>query len=221
MAMIWAEAPGGFGELYEVSNQGQIRNKWTGRILKLYVQDDAGKQRVIVSLSNRKRGGRQTVHVARLVIETFEERELAPNEIVGYRDGNFKNVSFANLYVTTREVYEDLDMDHLANQALARAQQGWTLEQAAKEIGVSDFGLQRLLGVVFWNRVRKAAGQKPEKPVWATIHKGTGDISVGADQALARPSRRARTARSEKNSKKTRQTSGSARNRSARRPETD
>lgn len=78
-------------EMYEVSNEGRIRNVRTGRILRTYV-DERGLE--IIKLSNNKIGKTKKIH--RLVAEAFCECEEEGYDVI-HIDGNKLNNRADNL----------------------------------------------------------------------------------------------------------------------------
>ena len=89
MDEIWVEIEN--YPMYEISDQGRIRNINTGRILHTY-QDSRGY--VIVTLSNA--GTQKTVRVATLVANAFIEKYYDDLDVV-YLDGDRGNVAASNL----------------------------------------------------------------------------------------------------------------------------
>jgi hypothetical protein len=96
----WKKLPGIWGDRYEISSEGRVRSRHTGRLLKLY---DKKRDRVIVTLNYGEVGERKTFAVARLVMETFSGQELETTEVVKYRDGDPTNLAYSNLYPTHRK----------------------------------------------------------------------------------------------------------------------
>jgi hypothetical protein len=90
---MWKDVPGWRGQ-YQVSEEGQIRNWSTWKVLKRRVCKKDGA--LMVNLSNGV-GMQKTVIVARIVAEVF-----VPNpegyKFVKYKDDNKLNVHADNLY---------------------------------------------------------------------------------------------------------------------------
>jgi hypothetical protein len=81
---------------YEALNDGSIRNRKTGRIIKTHTDDKGFKK-----TSLRKDNKRHTVKVARVVADSFYEGDHSKFDI-GYRDGDKDNTSPDNLIFRTR-----------------------------------------------------------------------------------------------------------------------
>lgn len=92
---VWIEARG-FPN-YEASNEGDIRNKKTGRILHQY-EGTAGYMR----LSLRKDGQQVQVRVHRLVADSFCDGDHEGMD-VNHIDGNKQNNHIANLEFCSRK----------------------------------------------------------------------------------------------------------------------
>jgi len=80
---------------YTISTNGEVRTK-TGNIARSYETSD----HISIAISNR---GKCTFNLAELVLETFVRPRLSPYDTVGYKDGNYKNVSLENLEWRTIE----------------------------------------------------------------------------------------------------------------------
>lgn len=101
----WRSVPGYYGDKYEVSNRGRVRNKLTGKVLKPFVKRDY----LCVYFYLNGKDCQQYVH--RLVAQAFigpvptnnhSFRELP--SVVNHIDGNKKNNWLENLeYASMRE----------------------------------------------------------------------------------------------------------------------
>jgi len=81
-------------EKYEVSNQGRVRNKRSGRILAPQYNKPGGYLRVNIN------GKHHYIH--RLVANAFYDGDHS-NMDVNHRDGNKENNNLVNLELTTRK----------------------------------------------------------------------------------------------------------------------
>ena len=89
-----------YGDFYEVSNSGKIRNTNTRKILKAHI-NKCGYYQVAISLGSR--GRKKTVKLHKAVAETFicNPREV---HFVNHIDGNKLNNNVKNLeWVTAKE----------------------------------------------------------------------------------------------------------------------
>jgi hypothetical protein len=87
----------GYESLYQVSNNGKVRNKQTGKILKAGISGGY----YMVALSKNNQAHSYTVH--KLVMENFN-REPYENEVINHIDSNKLNNNIDNLeYVTQKE----------------------------------------------------------------------------------------------------------------------
>ena len=102
-------------------------------------------------------GERKTFAVARLVMETFSGQELETTEVVRYRDGNATNLAYSNLYVSSARERERLKYQSFITDAIDAALQGKRLEDVAIQHNFGISSAQRLLGIEYWNRLRKVA----------------------------------------------------------------
>lgn len=84
-------------ENYEVSNEGDVRNKKRGQILK-HGKDKDGYSRVVLC----KQGKIKTYRINRLVLSTFKENPLNL-PIAEHKDGNLKNNHIDNLRWATSQ----------------------------------------------------------------------------------------------------------------------
>lgn len=89
MSEIWKEIPE--YPLYEVSNQGNVRNIKTGRLLHTYISPKGYR---VVTLSDH--GIQKTVLVHKLVAEAFVEKYYDDLD-VAFLDGNKSNPIASNL----------------------------------------------------------------------------------------------------------------------------
>ena len=87
----------GYESLYQVSNNGKVRNKQTGKILKAGISGGY----YMVALSKNNQAHSYTVH--KLVMENFN-RKPYENEVINHIDSNKLNNNIDNLeYVTQKE----------------------------------------------------------------------------------------------------------------------
>lgn len=157
----WKKLPGIWGDRYDISSEGRVRSRHTGRLLKLY---DKKRDRVIVTLNYGEVGERKTFAVARLVMETFSGQKLETTEVVKYRDGDPTNIAYSNLYVSSARERERVRYQSFITDAIDAALQGGRFEDVARQ---HNFGMptaQRLLGIEYWNRLRKAAQKEGRNP---------------------------------------------------------
>lgn len=85
-------------ENYSVSDQGDIKNNTTNRILKHYVRN--GYKSVSLSINNKKK----TLSVHNIVSEQFLQKPCGKNKVVNHKDENKLNNNLENLeYITYRE----------------------------------------------------------------------------------------------------------------------
>lgn len=158
---MWKPAPGPWGERYEVSSWGRVRNLETGRLLKNYVQNNGRDSvRVIVTLNLYCK--RKTHVVARLVKEAFSA-PLSPVDVIGFRDGDSTNLRYENLYVLRKKAAPSLNIEQLLLDIPRKAQEGVSLEDVAKHYKVAMPVVLRLLGISYWNRLRACYGQQAEE----------------------------------------------------------
>lgn len=85
----------GFDNKYEISSDGQVRNKNTGKLLTIDYSNRSGYARVTLYYNNTKT--RYLLH--RLVMECFVGKS---SKEVNHIDGNKKNNSLSNLEYVTR-----------------------------------------------------------------------------------------------------------------------
>lgn len=81
---------------YDVTNDGNIQNRKTGRILKPQLDRNGFKQ-----VSLRKDKKQYTARVARVVADSFYE-DSHPELTIDYKDGDKKNTAPDNLTFSTR-----------------------------------------------------------------------------------------------------------------------
>lgn len=93
VGIMWKDVPGWRGQ-YQVSEEGQIRNWSTWKVLKRRVCKKDGA--LLVNLSNGT-GRQKTVVVARIVAEVFVDNPEG-YKFVKYKDDNKLNVKAENLY---------------------------------------------------------------------------------------------------------------------------
>lgn len=83
---------------YSVSNQGDIKNNTTNRILKYYVRNGYNS----ISLSNKNI--KKTFNIHTIVAEHFLQKPLSNNYVVNHKDENKLNNHINNLeYITYKE----------------------------------------------------------------------------------------------------------------------
>lgn len=91
-----------FEGLYQVSNTGKIRSLSYNntRIIanKKPVKNKKGKMEINLWKNNKA----YPKTLARVVYETFSDKELRKNYMIQYLDGNSENCSFTNLYIKAK-----------------------------------------------------------------------------------------------------------------------
>ena len=90
-----------YEDLYEISTEGFIRNKTTGRILKPdNFTRKRGRKQVYLRITLSKNNIQKRYSISRLVASTFLEGE---SEEVNHKDGDRLNNSLENLEWVTKE----------------------------------------------------------------------------------------------------------------------
>lgn len=125
---------------YAVSKDGQIKSMRFNRILKPSYSDSGY---AYVNLSNE--GLLKSTAIHKIVIEHFKGAKPAENCVVDHKDGNKKNNHIDNLeWVSIKEntlrAYGNQDKKI---KILELREQGHTLQQIAKEVGMSLHTVQQ------------------------------------------------------------------------------
>ncbi|AJF08221.1 NUMOD4 domain-containing protein [Geoalkalibacter subterraneus] len=167
MTETWKPLRGKWGQRYEISESGQIRNIDTGRRLKLYRQRLKGAEkdavRVIVTLALNNE--RKTFHVSRLVYETFKDVDLKPLQTVGFLDGDSTNLHWSNLFIEKQrepEPEQAVAVGKISAEYEQAARKGVSITDFARQHGLSDQAMLRLIGALAWNALREEKGLEPE-----------------------------------------------------------
>ena len=88
-----------FGERYEVSNRGRVRNVESGKYLHGWPHSHTETPKITLNM----RGAHRDFYTKELVWGAFAG-ELAPSYNIGNTDGDPKNITFENLFVKTNAV---------------------------------------------------------------------------------------------------------------------
>lgn len=154
---------------YEVSNLGHLRNRRTGRVLRPYYANGKYARVSLATLMD----GERPVDIARQVLISFTPYVLRQHEIVGYKDGNPRNVNIENLYWTTYEAMRQRQWDtgaykkrrtyHFNKEDLAKAVK---LSRKARGLPVAAlaallFCLNGCVSLSYYQRMVREARESP------------------------------------------------------------
>jgi len=168
MTEEWKPLRGKWGQRYEISESGQIRNIETGRRMKLYRQRlkmaEKYPERVIVTLALNNE--RKTFHVSRLVYETFNDLDLAPLQTIGFHNGDSTSLHWSNLFIEKQRAPEPeqaVAVEQISAGYEKAARKGISISDFARQHGLSQQAMLRLIGALHWNTLRTKKGLDPEE----------------------------------------------------------
>lgn len=105
MSEIWRKVKDKDVENYEVSDKGRVRNRKTGRILKLHARAEDGYLQVCLHNNGYQYIKPVHVLVGRTFLEPYDRQENSEAIVIGFLDGDNSNVCSDNLaYMTKSEV---------------------------------------------------------------------------------------------------------------------